>query len=82
MTIFRGKLILLFSLLTLQLFAQKTKKSDKALAASLRTHISFLADDKLEGRRAGSNGEKLAKEYIAAQFKAAGLEPKGSEGFF
>jgi len=58
-------------------FSQKLKKADKAVIVSLQEHISFLADDKLEGRRAGSNGEKLAMEYIAAQFQSAGLLPKG-----
>ncbi|HSC38599.1 MAG TPA: hypothetical protein VLD19_12025, partial [Chitinophagaceae bacterium] len=58
-------------------FAQKLKKDDKALIAGLEAHIHYLADDKLEGRRAGSNGEKLAMEYIAAQFEKAGLAPLG-----
>ena len=58
-------------------FAQKLKKADKAIIASLQAHVSILADDKLEGRRAGSSGEKLAMEYIAGQFEKAGLQPKG-----
>jgi Zn-dependent M28 family amino/carboxypeptidase len=62
--------------------AQKLKKTDKLIVANLQTHIGYLADDKLEGRRAGSPGEKLAMEYIADQFKNIGLTPKGSNGFF
>jgi aminopeptidase YwaD len=58
-------------------FAQKLKKADKAIIANLQLHVSYLADDKLEGRRAGSNGEKLAMEYIAGQFEKTGLQPKG-----
>ncbi|HEY4151012.1 MAG TPA: M28 family peptidase [Chitinophagaceae bacterium] len=58
-------------------FAQKLKKEDKAIISGLEEHIHFLADDKLEGRRAGSNGEKLAMEYIAGQFEKAGLSPRG-----
>src|SRR5258705_13128572 len=58
-------------------FAQKLKKDDKALVAGLEAHIHYLADDKLEGRRAGSTGEKLAMEYISAQFEKAGLAPLG-----
>jgi len=57
--------------------AQKLKKADKAVIASLQAHVAYLSDDKLEGRRAGSNGEKLAMEYIAGQFEKAGLTPKG-----
>jgi hypothetical protein len=58
-------------------FAQKIKKEDKALIAGLEAHIRYLADEKLEGRRAGSNGEKLAMEYIAGQFQKNGLSPMG-----
>jgi len=68
--------------------AQSKKKIRKAeekaameLQANLKTHVQFLADDKLEGRRAGSPGEKLALEYIIDQYKAIGIEPKGNEGF-
>jgi len=64
-------------LLSVVCFSQKLKKADKAVIASLQSHIGYLADDKLEGRRAGSNGEKLAMEYIAAQFEKTGLLPKG-----
>ncbi len=67
-------------LLTGTAFAQKLKKTDQAIIASLQSHVSFLADDKLEGRRAGSNGEKLAMEYIAGQLEKAGLQPKGDNG--
>lgn len=62
--------------------AQKLKKADKATIANLQTHIAYLADDKLEGRRAGSAGEKLAMEYIAGQFKTLGLQPRGTDGFY
>ncbi len=55
-------------------FSQKLKKADKAILANLETHIHFLADDKLEGRRAGSAGEKLASDYISTEFQNAGLE--------
>ncbi|HLK26956.1 MAG TPA: M20/M25/M40 family metallo-hydrolase [Puia sp.] len=55
-------------------FSQKLKKADKAILANLETHIRFLADDKLEGRRAGTNGEKLASDYISSEFQKAGLE--------
>jgi len=66
--------------------AQKKKKSqlkaDNLVLTSLKSHISFLADDKLEGRRTGTAGEKLAYEYISKKFEEAGLEPKGENGTF
>jgi aminopeptidase YwaD len=61
---------------------QKSTKSEARLIDNLKAHIQYLADDKLEGRRAGSNGEKLAMNYIAEQFKTIGIEPKGTDGYF
>lgn len=43
-------------------------------------HIKFLASDELQGRANGSEGLERAAEYIAAQFKAAGLRPGGDNG--
>jgi len=68
-------------------FAQKKKspklsKADNLIVTNLQTYIGYLADDKLEGRRAGTNGEKLAGEYISQKFKEIGLQPKGTDGFF
>jgi hypothetical protein len=39
----------------------------------LRSHIEYLASDKLEGRRTGSPGANLAAEYIAREFSRYGL---------
>ena len=58
-------------------YAQKQKKNDKLLLADLQTHIHYLTDNKLEGRRTGEPGEKLASDYISIEFSKAGLQPKG-----
>jgi hypothetical protein len=58
------------------------QKADKMVVASLQGHIGFLADDKLEGRRTGSAGEKAAYEYISKKFEETGLIPKGENGTF
>lgn len=72
-----------FSLLiTSAVFAQKLSKTDKATIANLKANIGYLADDKLEGRRAGTEGERLAREYISVQFRSIGLVPKGTDGYF
>jgi hypothetical protein len=76
------KLIFPVLLLTAVASAQKIKKEDKFILANLKAHISYLADDKLEGRRTGSNGENLAMEYISNQFKTIGITPKGTEGYY
>ena len=77
------KLTLWLLLLTVQVAnAQKLKKADKAILANLEQHINYLSDDKLEGRRTGTNGEKLAYEYISKQFENAGFEAKGEKGTY
>jgi hypothetical protein len=75
--------ILFFILIfTLPGLAQKQKKADKISRDNLEAHVRYLADDRLEGRRAGSAGEKLAMEYISDKFKSAGLLPKGNDGYY
>jgi hypothetical protein len=49
---------------------------------SLLGHIKFLSADELRGRGNGSEGLERAADYIAGQFKAAGLEPAVSGGWF
>ena len=55
---------------------------ERISADSMRGHLSFLASDLLEGRDTPSRGLDLAAEYIAAQFRAIGLEPAGGDGYF
>ena len=55
---------------------------DGISAESLRGHLSFLASDLLEGRYTPSRGLDIAAEYIAAQFRRAGLEPVGDDGYY
>jgi aminopeptidase YwaD len=75
----RFSFLILFSVV-IQVQAQKLKKSDRPMAASLKSHINYLSDDKLEGRRAGTNGEQLAAAYISKQFETIGLKPAGDDG--
>lgn len=75
------------TLLVLVLFvqvvaAQRLNKSDKNIIENLRGEIGYLASDKLEGRRTGTPGEKLAYEYVSDQFKKIGLYPKGDDGSY
>jgi Peptidase family M28 len=48
----------------------------------LRGDLSFLSSDLLEGRNTPSRGLDIAAEYIASQFRAAGLEPGGDGGSY
>jgi aminopeptidase N len=44
--------------------------------------VKFLSSNALQGRERGSPGADKAAEYIAAQFKQAGLAPGGDNGSF
>lgn len=41
----------------------------------LEAHLEFLASAELEGRETGERGQKLAAQYLAAQFHRMGLRP-------
>lgn len=49
---------------------------------SLKGNLSFLASDALEGRATPSPGLTIAAEFIAAQFRKAGLEPGVGSSYF
>ncbi len=51
-------------------------------AAAWWRHVTVLADDSLKGRNTGSPGHESATRYIAEQFRAAGLKPAGTDGWF
>src|SRR2546425_1025353 len=56
--------------------------ASRLTANSLKADVSFLASDALQGRATPSPGLDIAAEYIAAQFRRAGLEPAGDDGYF
>jgi hypothetical protein len=58
------------------------KKVDQQIIQNLKSHVQYLADDKLQGRRTGTPGEALAMQYISEQFKNVGLQPKGTTSYF
>jgi Zn-dependent M28 family amino/carboxypeptidase len=51
-------------------------------AERIKAHVAYLASDRLEGRGPGTRGELLATEYLADQFKKAGLKPVGERGTY
>lgn len=50
--------------------------------AAYLDHVKYLASDELQGRGAGTDGLRLAEEYIVKQFEAAGLQPAGENGSY
>ena len=57
------------------------KTEPKVAENKIKEDVAFLADDKLEGRQTGTDGEKKASEYLIKRFKEIGLQPKGTEGY-
>jgi Zn-dependent M28 family amino/carboxypeptidase len=57
-----------------------TRADDADGARRIEADLRFLADDLLEGREAGTRGYDLAALYVAARFRALGLEPAGEDG--
>jgi hypothetical protein len=48
--------------------------------ARFRSHVTFLGDDLLEGRGAGTRGYDLSAAWLAARFEELALEPAGDHG--
>ena len=65
-----------------QMGADEQAALQKISAQSMRGHLAFLASDALEGRGTPSRGLDVAAEYIAAQFRRAGLEPVEPKGSY
>lgn len=63
-------------LLLISLSLRSQNMSDR-----LRNHITYLASDELEGRKAGTTGDSLAAVYIRDRFRSAGAELPGDNGF-
>jgi hypothetical protein len=51
-------------------------------AERIRAHVTFLADDLLEGRETGTRGHEIAAGYIASQFALLGVKPGGQDGSY
>jgi len=64
------------------LVACKTNSEEKYTPVTIKEDVVFLADDKLEGRQTGTDGEKAAANYIASRFENLGIEAKGTYGYF
>lgn len=83
----RRLLVFLSVLLPFSAFAQfrdsvvGSELNDSEVVASVKEQVGFLASAMLEGRKAGSEGEKQAAEYISSVFEEYGLDVlSGKEG--
>ncbi len=56
--------------------------SPRASAPELASHVRFLAQPALKGRKPRTRGSRIARRYIAARFRAYGLKPwPGYDGY-
>jgi hypothetical protein len=55
---------------------------DAIQASDLRNDLKFIASDELQGRDTPSPGLDRAADYIAEQFRRAGLEPGAGNSYF
>ncbi|MGI8556527.1 MAG: hypothetical protein ACR2LT_09265 [Pyrinomonadaceae bacterium] len=60
-------IIALFVSISAQATKQSAAKTDSA-EQNLRRHVTYLASDKLEGRRTGERGATFAAGYVANMF--------------
>ncbi|HQX72660.1 MAG TPA: M28 family peptidase [Chitinophagaceae bacterium] len=79
--------IFICSLATLPIFAQDVKISKSIKQAmsridtnNIRSHIAYLADDRLKGRLPGTAGYQLAVDYVIDQYRQIGVTPGGDNG--
>jgi hypothetical protein len=70
-----------YSIILVFLLVFSSCKKVDSQVISIKEDVTFLSDDKLEGRQTGTKGEQAAADYIAKRFKTLGMEPKGTEGF-
>jgi len=47
----------------------------------IRQDVAFLASDDLQGRKPGSEGDAMAREYIVSQFKKLAIRPYFKESY-
>lgn len=58
-------------------------RAEPAVEERLRRDVTYLASDECEGRGVSTKGINLAADYIAGEFKKAGLKPgAGKDGYF
>jgi Zn-dependent M28 family amino/carboxypeptidase len=72
-----SRLSLLLALLLSAFPALLPAQAARVSSQRLRAHVKYLASDELEGRGVGTQGERLATNYLATQLQAEGVKPAG-----
>jgi len=61
----------------LQVSKKLNKSLQKVAPQALQAHVSYLADDRLLGRKPGTEGYRMAVDYVVDHFKEMGVQPAG-----
>jgi Zn-dependent M28 family amino/carboxypeptidase len=69
--------LLLLAPLILACVSWGEERAPDISADRIKAAVAYLASDRLEGRGPGTRGEQLTTDYLAAEFKKAGLKPVG-----
>ncbi len=63
--------------------ADVTKYINSITAEELKTHLTIVASDEMEGRNTGTEGQKKAGRYLIDQYKKDGISfPPGATDFY
>ena len=76
----RSQLLLVALIVAASSASAQAPKPPAITPENLRIHLFIIADDSMGGRDPGSKGNYLTAEYVAAQWKKAGLIPAGDKG--
>lgn len=66
----------------LKLNKDVTKNLNKVNPDDIKSHVDYLADDRLLGRKPGTPGYDMAVDYVVEQFKKIKVAPGGNDGSY
>ncbi|HLJ97071.1 MAG TPA: M28 family peptidase [Gemmataceae bacterium] len=66
----------------LLLLGSRLLAANQDVLERMRKDVAFLASDECEGRGIKTKGINLAADYIASEFRQAGLKPAGPDGSY
>lgn len=69
-------------LIALPFLLHAQEMSDQDALDQMKYDVQYLSSDLLEGREAGTKGEKLAADYITGKFSSIGLMPYGDSASY
>jgi hypothetical protein len=58
------------------------KSLKKVKPNDIKAHIKYLADDRLMGRKPGTEGYQMAVDYVVEHYQKSGIEPGGENGTY